>query len=104
MAGRLSFAAHKQLHDDTKSVSILNPPNGTVYQAYIQDGKIKMKSCDFGVYRNYNWTSFGNVIKTLPYNNVVAASLKSFPQYGTYAAVSYKNDAGMLVSTIVKDF
>lgn len=103
--GRLTFITTMaiELTPNVKNVSIVNTPEGLLKQCYIDDSIIHVKTANIDIGRHYAWAQFGDATQ-LPLKDVSAASIKSFPQYGTYAAVSYKGNDGLLTSTILKGF
>ena len=99
--GRLNFSTVIELTPNVNDAAIVNIPDDTVEQIYFKDNKAYMKTAKLTYLKDYAGLQFG-AAATLPYENVVACSIKSFPGFGSYGFITQEDDTRY--STLILNF
>lgn len=84
--------------------AIINIPDDSIQLLYTIDEKVYLRKAELTYKKNYPGLSFGAATQ-LDYEHITNASIKSFPQYGSYGFVTSTDpDDGVARSMIIKDF
>lgn len=99
--GRLNFTKHYVLEQQGRDAAIVNLPDNSLQQILFRDGAAYTCSGTIPSDYNYDNVSFGTE-RSLPYTDVRACSIKSFPHFGSYGYIT--QFAGQRISMLITNF
>lgn len=99
--GRLNFSTTVELTPGVGDAAVVNLPDDTVQQLFFLKGQACMKEAKLTRQKDYTALEFG-AAATLPYSDVVACSIKSFPGFGSYGFITQEQDTRF--STVILHF
>lgn len=96
--GRLNFGDESapayivELEPGVERAVIAHLPTNTLEQFYIKNKQMYRKDAELDYLHDYANADFGEELEVVDMKNVVDYSIKTFPQFGTYAAITLEQE------------